>query len=263
MTSPDWRTLNAYVDGELGSREAAEVAHAAGHDPETAEQISLLYHVKGGVHEIFPSAPDGLVSVLPRRRRRYPMLAAAALAAAVGAAAMMLPVPAGTPTLELRESVFDSARAMHDRWLVHEMTDAVDTPPVVLAALSRFGRLPVVPDLESTGLSVGLVKVSDLQGGRVLQIGYRGQHGCHLSLFVFAGDQLPVSGIHALDRTERAHAWRVEDLGYLLFAKGMDESRFSLISQKVEHATRVNAPLDERARQELAQNKRNSANCEA
>jgi hypothetical protein len=259
-----WRKLNAFVDGELDAREAADVANAAAHDTETADQISLLYSLKGGIHEAFPSAPDSLASVLAARRsRRLPTAVVAILALAIAACVMLVAGPADTPPEQPQNDLFASARALHDEWLVHEAADRVDTPPVVLAALSRFGRLPVVPDLESTGLTVGLVSVSDLAGARVLQIGYRGQHGCHLSLFVFPEERLPVAAFSISDRLERVHAWRIEDLGYLLFARGMDDSRFALIAEKVEHSTRIKAPLDERARQELAANKRDSARCKA
>ena len=136
-------------------------------------------------------------------------------------------------------------------------------PTVVLAALSRFGQVPVVPDLESTELAIALVTVSNSPAGRVLQIGYRGNHGCYLSLFVFAHGGLPKSPVRVAIGNDRAYGWRVDDLGYLLFAKGMDETRLTLIADKVEQATRDHAPLDSLARQQLAENKRNSASCHA
>jgi hypothetical protein len=61
---------------------------------------------------------------------------------------------------------------------------------------------------------------------------------------------------------ERFHAWQVGDLDYSLFAKGMDKSRFELIGEKVENATRVNRPLDRNDRTELAENKRNTTRCQ-
>jgi anti-sigma factor RsiW len=259
-----WQKLNAYVDGELDAREAADVANAAAYDTETADQISLLYSLKGGIHEAFPPAPADLMSVLPSpRSRRLPTAVIAILAAAIAACILLVAGPADAPSPRPQDDLFAAARVLHDQWLVQEAADRVDTPPVVLAALTRFGRLPVVPDLDSTGLSIGLFSVSDLSGARLLQIGYRGQHGCHLSLFVFPAEKLPVVAFRVSDRLERVHAWRIEDLGYLLFARGMDENRFSLIAEKVEHSTRVKAPLDERARQQLAENKRKSARCEA
>ena len=62
---------------------------------------------------------------------------------------------------------------------------------------------------------------------------------------------------------DQAYGWRVNDLGYLLFARGMDPSRLALIAAKVEEATRANVPLGPIAREQLAQNKRNSTHCQA
>ena len=62
---------------------------------------------------------------------------------------------------------------------------------------------------------------------------------------------------------QRAYGWRVGDLGYLLFAVGMDPNRLALIADEVEKATRAHAPLDAEARQQLADNKRHSTTCHA
>ena len=261
---PAWRKLNAYVDAELDQRDAAEVACAAGRDPGVAEQISLLYHVKCGVHEAFSSAPPAdLASLMPPPKPRIALKAVAAAAAVVIAAGLFAfsVLRTDAPTGAGQAEFMASARALHGQWLQHELSDRVDTPPVVLAALTQFGRLPLVPDLESTGLSVALVSVADLSAGRVLQIGYRGHHGCHLSLFVVAGTSLSDAAIGDREALERSHAWQVDDMGYLLLARGMDTGRFTQIAEKVEHATRVGAPLDEEARQQLAENRLHSTSC--
>ncbi len=62
---------------------------------------------------------------------------------------------------------------------------------------------------------------------------------------------------------ERAFGWQTNDLGYLLFATGMDGSRFDLIAQKVEQETRSHTPFDQRTREALAESKRTSAHCAA
>jgi hypothetical protein len=261
---PTWQILNAYVDGELGPKEAADVARAAGVQADVTEQISLLYKVKGGVEAAFPSAPEDLASLIPppRRRLRRPAIAAAIVVAAAGTLAMLCLLPLGTALSPTSNEFIATARIMHDRWLTDEKANTVDRPPVVLAALRQFGRLPLIPDLESSGLSIGLVSVSGEPGRRVLQIGYRGHHGCHLSLFVFAGGQHMVAATLTNNPLERFHAWHVGDLDYSLFAKGMDKSRFELIGEKVENATRVNRPLDRNDRTELAENKRNTTRCQ-
>jgi hypothetical protein len=264
VKTPSWRTLNAYVDGELEAADAAAVAQVAGLDAATAQQISLLYHVKGSIYAAAPQPPADLAEVMPALPpRRSPWMLALALAAAIAGLTLLVVQPWHYVMPTANDELFATAQSLHRQWLADEMANTVDSPPVVLAALSRFGHLPVVPDLESTGLSVVLVSISENLGRRILQIGYRGQHGCHLSLFVFDGNVVPKAGDASRDENERAYAWRAADLSYLLFARGMDGGRFTLISQKVEQATRLNAPLDTLAKQQLAENKRNSTSCQS
>lgn len=262
--SPGWRNLNAYVDGELDARTAAEVALAAGMNPGTADEISLLYQLKGGSHAAFPQAPADLQSILPAERPWRVRAVAAGLCIAFVAAAMLVSLRLWPSTeLAVRHELFSSALERHRQWLIDDASMKVDEPHVMLTALTRFGQLPVVPDLESTGLSVALMSVADVPDGRILQVGYRGHHGCHLSLFIFNGGTLPQLDDGDLGAAEQASAWQVDNLSYLLLAKGMDAARFDLIARKVEIATRVKAPLDAQAEQELADNKRHSASCTA
>jgi hypothetical protein len=255
--------MNAYVDGELDASTAAEIAHAAGSDPAVADQIALLYQLKGSIHAAAAPPPSDLAGLLPARRSMLrPAIAATLLALAIGLGAWWSLAIRQTPALPAE--LVSEARSLHYRWLDADAAGlAVAQPGVLFAALSRFGRVPMVPDLESTGLTVATVSVREAMGGQLLQIGYRGHHGCHLSLFVVTDKVLPTAAVELDNGTDLAHGWRVGELGYLLFAKGMDKSRFALIAEKVEHATRVNAPLDQRARQELAENKRNSTSCHA
>jgi anti-sigma factor RsiW len=262
--TPDWCTLNGYVDGELSRKDAADVARAAADSPGVADDIALLNRLKGGVQDAFPAAPADLASLIPAEKPwRLPMRAAACLALFAAAAAMLLMAlwPAGLTPGD--NGMLLEARNLHSHWLIQDREGPVDSPPVVLAAVSRFGHLPLVPDLESTGLSVQLVSVSDFAGKRMLQIGYSGQHGCHLSLFVAPAAAATPPYIAGLGSAERAYAWTAKGLAYLIFAKGMDTSRFDLIAEKIEAATRANAPLDAQAQQQLAENRRNSASCQA
>ena len=262
--SPRWCDLNAYVDGELDARKAADVALAAGMTPDTADHIALLYHLKGGSHAAFPQAPADLKSVLPPEQPARARAAIAGLCLALVSAAMLVTLQLWPLTeITAGRELFASALQIHRQWLADDVSKTREEPHVTLAALTRFGQLPVVPDLESTGLNVALVSVADVGNGRILQVGYRGHHGCHLSLFVFTGGLLPHVDTTGLATGERASAWQTGDLGYLLLAKGMDVARFDLIAEEVEHATRVKAPLDARATQELADNKRQSASCNA
>ncbi len=265
MRMPDWKTLSAYVDGELDSEAAAAVADAAGKDAAIADQIALLYQLKGSSHAAAPEAPACLADLMPKRRRSvWPMALAACVAVTVllGAALWVAMATMRAPVLPA--DLLATARSLHGEWLAADARGSANAPPaVLLTALSSFGQVPVVPDLASTELAVGLVTVTHEPGGPVLQVGYRGHHGCHLSLFVFPDDRLPKTAAEVAIGTERAYGWRVADLGYLLFAVGMDDNRLALIADKVEQATRAHAPLDAAARQQLAENKRHSVTCHA
>ncbi len=264
MHRPDWTTLNAYVDGELDAAAAADVADAAGSDSATANQIAALYKLKGVSHGAAAEAPADLKALMPKRRTVWPSAMAACIAATilVGTALWMLVPSARAPTLS--RDLLTKARTLHGNWLAAEARGMADTPPaVLLTALTTFSQVPVIPDLRSTELEIDLVKVAEGPDGRMLQVGYRGNHGCHLSLFAFVDDHMPKTAVRVDAGNERAYGWRVGDLGYLLFAVGMDESRLALIAEEVEKATRVRAPLDAAAKQQLAENKRHSSSCQA
>ena len=264
MTMPDWKTLNAYVDGELDPAAAAAVADAAGADAAVADEIALLYRLKGITHALAPEAPADLADLVPKRRRIWPAALAACIAAAMVAGTALWVALATVRTPALPSDLLVTARDLHDKWLAADAHGPTNVPPaVLLTALTRFGQTPVVPDLESTALAIGLVTVAHGPDGPVLQVGYRGHHGCHLSLFVFPDARLPRTAALAATGKERAYGWRVHDLGYLLFAVGMDQTRLALIAEKVEQATRARAPLDAAARQQLAENKRASVTCHA
>ena len=264
MRPPDWTTLNAYVDGELDASAAAAVADAAGRDAAIASQIAALYKLKGVSHGLAPEPPGDLRTLVPKRRVRWPGAVAACIAAAVviGAALWMTVPSQRTPALPM--DLLTKARTLHAEWLAADARGTANAPPaVLLAALTKFGELPVVPDLRSTELTIDLVSVADGPSGRMLQVGYRGNHGCHLSLFALVDKRMPKAAVLVSAGDERAYGWRVGDLGYLLFAAGMDQDRLALIAANVEQATRAHAPLDAAAQQQLAENKLHSATCHA
>ncbi|MCB1487246.1 MAG: hypothetical protein KDJ88_07290 [Bauldia sp.] len=262
--APTWEVLNAYVDGALAPGEAAAVAEAAGDDPQIADQIACLYRLKGVMPDVLPAAPSDLRDLLgePRRRRYRGMVAAAVLViAAAGTVWLWMPAKVSTG---LPDAAVVAARVLHDDWLAEDSGTLSEAPPsVVMAALSQFHRVPVIPDLSSAKLTIERVTVSGEPDDHLLQIGYRGNHGCHLSLFVFAGGGLPEEMARQTIGTEEAYGWQVDELGYLLFAKGMDPGRLAFIAREVEEATRSGVPFDERARQALAENKAKSASCVA
>jgi hypothetical protein len=261
---PEWQTLNAYVDGELDARGAAAVAEAAGNDTSIADQIACLYQLKGVMPSAAPAAPGNLRELVPNRSRRLPTGILAACSAVAMVVAVALLWLRAEPPVALPDGALVAARTLHEDWLATESLAQSEAPPsLVMAALSQFRRVPVIPDLTSTKLTIERVTVTDQPAGHMLQVGYRGNHGCHLSMFIFDNGNLPSQMVQEDRGAERAYGWEVEELGYLLFAEGMDSTRFDLIAHKVEAATRSGMPFDEQTRQVLAENKAKSANCAA
>lgn len=261
---PDWQTLNAYVDGELGSADAAAVAEAAGNDSAIADQIALLYQLKGLSHETFASQiPADLSGIRMERpfwrRNPVPMAAAVLMALVVGAGLWLLPA---RNTVE--EDALSVARAVHGEWLKNDRgRNQENTTAVLVNALTHFRDIPVIPDLESAQLHVERVKFIEREREKVLQVGYRGNHGCHVSLFVFTSGHMPATMTQIDHGKERGYAWQIGDLGYLLFAVGMDPDRLDLLAHKIEAQTRTRTPFDNLTRQALAESKRHSASCAA
>ena len=262
---PDWPTLNAYVDGELDARMAGAVAEAAGSDATVADRITCLYQLKGVMRAVPPSAPDDLGDLLPKTRRRPVagiIAAAAVVVLVIGVAVFQALSPAPELSARLPEQAVAAAGTLHRAWLATDNGPNGEAPPsLVLAAMSQFNQPPVIPDLTSSKLTIERVTVTDQSEGHVLQVGYRGNHGCHLSLFIFANGKLPSRMVQEDSGAERAYGWQVADLGYMLFAIGMDSARYDLIAHKVEEATRNGAPFDEKTRQALAESKAKSASC--
>lgn len=266
VSKPDWQTLNAYVDGELDGEVAASVVEAAARDAALANRLAALYRLKAAMPGAFAHSTIARDEATPKPisrwpRRLLPLAMAATIILAVGIGLWFSQAFVGGKPLD--PGTLDQARMLHETWLGGTSASETASPGKVLAALHGFGRLPVIPDLQSTGLTIGLVKTTRLNGEPLLQVGYRGHNGCHLSLFVFGGEPLPRQVKTTKRGTELASAWRAGELGYLLFAEGMDESRFTLISQVVEHASRMGAPLDRSEQQLLVLNKQNSASCAA
>jgi anti-sigma factor RsiW len=262
--APDWQMLNAYVDGELDTAEAAFVAEAAGNDPAIADQIALLYQLKGFSHETFAGQiPDDLSGINLERpfwRRAPIMMAAAMVAATLVAGALFLDPGVGS----VEANAMAVAREMHGEWLKNDGVQSEQKSTAILVnALTQFQGMPVIPDLESAQLHISRVKYSSEENGQVLQIGYRGNHGCHVSLFVFSDGHMPTKMAEIERGKEKAYAWEIGDLGYLLFAVGMDPNRLELLARKIELQTRSRQPFDSSTREALADSKRSSASCAA
>ncbi len=252
LATPDWQTLNAYVDGELAPAEAAAVAAALAREPELAARVASLSRLKAWSSNLAPdeAPPPPFPPAAPERGPRP--LALALGAAALGAAALLLALAAAwfwPFTTPPAEAWLEKAVTAHLAWL-KQPADPSGGP--IDAALEP-GLTEGIPDLTEAHLT--LVYVNLVPGsaeGHGLQLGYRGIHGCRVSLWIAEA----VAGIGesptALARQGVAgYGWRVGGTGFALLARGMDPDRLRLLAEVVARLTRE-AP-DEQTRIALQQ----------
>ncbi len=267
--TPSWETLNAYVDGELPTGEAAQVARALARDRSLADRVASLTQLKAAVQETVRNLEHTVEIVMPGRLRRNWRPAALAaslmLAAAVGLAAFFMPWQGQRP-----EAWVVQAHSLHDAWVVAPEVTQLDIGGVVLVAQAGGGRFlrAYLPNLTSAKLTLTRVETvvlpqgSGLAGGVALHAGYRGNRGCKVSLLILpSGETLPRELTRRDDAALRAFAWRAGPLGYLLIAEGMDEARLELIAATVHRTTLENSPFDAETRTALRESRERSAPC--
>lgn len=254
LALPDWQTLNAYVDGELAPAEAAAVAAALAREPELAARVASLSRLKAWSSNLAPEeAPPPFQPAAPERKPRP-------LALTLGAAALLLALtlawfwPFTAPPVE---AWLDKAVTAHLAWL-QQPADRTDGP--IDAALEP-GLTEGIPDLTEAHLTLVYVKLVPSSGeGHGLQLGYRGIHGCRVSLWIAEA----VAGIGeaptALARQGvEGYGWQVGGTGFALLARGMDPDRLRLLAEVVARLTRE-AP-DEQTRIALQQTTTVGAPC--
>ena len=255
MRTPAWSTLNAYVDGELDATAAAAVAAAAGSDDSaTAETIALLFSSRGS-------------ATRPRRRRRVTLPDSCPSTGGAGPpcrgrrggradggrrrrgspcrfvhahADPAVPICSPPPARSTVSGCASTApgRRQPNRWFCwprYRSSDTRRSSPIWGAPSSPSARSPsptVRRDPFSRSATAAITAAAQplrVRQPRTAQRDGRGETGA-----------------------EHAYGWRVDGLGYLLFADGMDPARLALIADKVEEATRAHAPLDGRARERPA-----------
>ena len=253
----DYETLNAYCDGELDAERAAEVLAAAAQDPAVARELSALGRLKASLAQETP--PVDLDIAIPRRGRRLMHAVAACLAMLVALAAVGF-----AWSLKGDRKGLDVAwvQRAHDSW-------QIVSPTVAPARLSGRDAIvdpaAYVPDLSAATLSIVHVgSVSGPSGGQAMLIGYRGTRGCKVSLIVtpdadaFTGEMTAFSV-----PPNRGYSWRAGGRGFIVFAEGMAETRFSLIARSIREASLRHLPLDAGTRHALAESRAKSASCRA
>ncbi len=257
--TPSLELLNAYVDGELPSREASAVAATIAEDREAARMVASLSRLKAAVQDGF--APDGAeLAVAPRPAPRLPAIAAclAFVAFLAATAAMHLVSLPGKPAW------LAQAWALHEAWRGQAPGNGgPDRAGAFLTAVSGFGPGVAIPDLSAARLRLTRSRAAaGPSGARALHLGYEGSRGCQVSLFVVSPLwRLSPALTSYSDGTALAYGWRVGGAGHLLLARGMDPARFRLIAESVHRATREAAPFDDETRSALARSRTESRPC--
>jgi len=241
--TPDFDTLNAYVDGELEPPAAAAVARAAAEDPDVAAELAKLHAMKATLRDAFDTST--VITVTPPRSSmgHLPRLAiGAGLAVAIVAAGLWFGMDRFGHQ-GASADVFAAALGNHDKWLSEPVR--METIPVTAGF--------VLPDLTLSGLRVESVDRNvDLSGVPATRIGYVGHKGCHLSLFVLQDKQAVDTGEIGDNDLLHADSWVVGGTSYLAIARLMDPVRFATVAHALRLATEKGVPLDARIRTALA-----------
>ncbi len=254
----DWQTLNAYVDGELAPGEAARVAAAMARQPKLAARVATLSRLKAVANELQPPLAAPAPPLPPRRApttRQGLALAAAALAAVAILALWFWPASAPPGPLWL-----DSAVTAHLEWLARTPEGDGGAPqPVALDQTGTAG----IPDLSEAHLTLVYVNLVPGRGqGHGLQLGYRGIHGCRVSLWIAEATAGLGETPAAVGATDVAgYAWRVGESGFALLARGMDPDRLRLLATTVARMTRQGQEQDAETRIALRQTTQTGAPC--
>ncbi|HEB97346.1 MAG TPA: hypothetical protein ENI96_13070 [Sedimenticola thiotaurini] len=237
----DWTTLNAYVDGELSPATMARVAARVAGDPELARQMAELRRLKSGLYASRPMVCPPIHLEPPRRRRPL-------LVAALATTALLVTLLAGT-FLNRHEGTPDhllQAMAAHQAWVAGSTGGASgDAGRLLKSSRTRLRLDAYIPDLTPAGLRYDGIRRLDGGGGRGLHVGYRGSHGCRVSLVVFPGSRRLTPELRGFDRDGgRIYGWRVRDNTFYLMAPRMDPGRLAQVARAVYRMTRAYTPLD-------------------
>jgi anti-sigma factor RsiW len=251
--------LNAYVDGELDTATAAEVARAIAEEPALAREVAALSHLRSTVAESV-EAPPLSVPVPPSTTGRR---------AAIAASIAFVVLIAGSVLVSNLDRNVDTdwlARAwqLHRDWSIESVT-AETRAKLILAHDTEAVPGSYVPDLSASRLSLVHLTASSFTGERrVLLAGYRGTRGCKISLLVFRSLGALGEALSPFrEGKNEAYSWRAGPLGYVIISDGMDSGRFRLLAESVHHTSRQHIPFDEETRIALRDSRDKSAPCTA
>jgi hypothetical protein len=249
--------LNTYVDGELDTATAAQVARAVAEDPVLAREVAALSRLRLVVAESI-EAPPLSVSV-PHPARGRGMAVAASIALVIIMAGTML-----FQYLDRNPGVDSIARAwqIHRGWSIAGATPQT-RPRLLFTQFAETVPGAYVPDLSASRLSLVYAVVAPFTGKRrVLMAGYRGTRGCKISLLVFPSPSaLSETPSPFRDGDNEAYGWRAGGVGYIILSDGMESGRFKLLAESVHHASREHLPFDNDTRIALRKSRDESASC--
>lgn len=253
-TPPSWEELNAYVDGELSSADAARIARAVASDPALAGQVAAISEVKNAVSEGGGASPVAL----PGQTYQVPRMLAAmiALVAIIGLTSMLL------ANLATTEETW-----LHHAWAVHDRLSAEPgderSPDTGAVRASALAGQPFIPDLSSARLEARSVRFGvAMFGDDALAVSYHGSRGCRLTLLSFVADETLGEAFSTVQLDGRtAYGWRVAGRGYLVMADGMAAARFDLVARSLHWAIVQRARLEKDMQTALAESRRASPPC--
>jgi|GEM_PF-1745056 len=243
---PEWDQLNAYIDGELPTSEAAKIAKAAASTPSVAQDIAELAQLKATLSrcdEIFSGTIMPHMQKHRHSQQPWLMVACASICSLV-----LLLVCYGITGFD-KTTLSDAMLNTHQQWAKEPLNTAtvvstsagtpmgntqtsqdIQTTPPYPPADKSSSR--VIPDLSALALQLAYVSPFTHHQQKGLHIGYQGQHGCKVSLFIFtqpsAGDHTTATQIQ--DRHPHFYHWRSDTTQYYLTAHGMAKQRFSVLS---------------------------------
>lgn len=252
--------INAYVDGELSTEDAARVASAVASDPNLARQVAQLTELKAKLPDIVPPMPE---IVLPDQEARLAARMSWSpfrMGAAVALLAMLFLSGAGVYLYkgEPDRTLAGLAIAVHEDWAKIEPTVAPGAVPVASADLGSLTNL----SLTSAGLTLTTTQKMTWYGHQTLRLGFVGTRGCKVSLFAI-DTQDDVLIPRDVSRNLRTAHWRSERGTYLLLGSGMDWARFAVLSDALRQFSQQLTPFGPEVEQRLAASRAEALPCHA
>ncbi len=249
--------LNAYVDGELDTAAAAEVARAVAGDPALAREVSALSRLRSMVAESIEAPPLSVPAAASTTGRRMAIAAGIAFAVLVAGSVAVLNLER-----DVGPDWLASAWRIHRGWSIDGVA-AQTRSTLLLVQYAEAVPGAYVPDLSASRLTLVHATVAPFVDRRqVLLAGYRGTRGCKISFLVFRSLGVLEEALSPFrDGKNEAYGWRAGPLGYVIMSDGMDSGRFRLLAESVRHTSRQHVPFDEQTRMALRESRDKSAPC--